>query len=878
MTRARALAVTCVVLTAAVLGARPAQASLTQLTQATQIFSNPSLVKFDAAYDPTNKVYLVVWGKTQPGPITGIFLNAQGQPISGGFDLSVYNGYTSGWARVVYGAASGFMVTYTKSVGNPPSAVTLYARFLRYSTNGPVYGSGEIEIQQLGGNHPGSDEGVAYVPTTGTYISGFWLNPAFPQSFIKGVKPEGVITGPIAVTDGADGSSDPEISCDMTSNRCLVAGFSWGTPFIVNGRYTGATWGRLIDATTLQPIGPTPTYITGGARAENQGVAFSVAANQFIVGWVQNAREILGRNVDSNFGLGSPYVIRTGTSSNGNDCAFGYGQLNHSVTANAGAGTLAVGAVDWCGRAYIQELNANGSPADFKLASGLVTNENNPVVVANNEDKHYLFLHNYLTAAPRSVLFGASGQGPDPGPPLPPPGKPQPTDTIDLSANGAPNGSWYLAEGAATNTPGGFMTYYLIANENTVPVDVRVYYSSDDGRLLTETVTVGAGRRYTIDLRDRTGAGSFATVFQSLTAGYDVFVERSMYFGTGFEGSTGATAVKTLSQSWVFPEGSRGGEYFRNYFLLFNPSPTPSDLTARFFLNDGTSVARTYTVPARGRLTIDANGIDELAGRDFATTFMSTQPVVAERAMYWGSPWHGGTASVGVTGGWHAWLFAEGAAAPNFETFYLILNGNSTPITVRGAFFEESGFTHVRHYTIPANSRSTVYLNQELGLVGGVAAQFDSSPDTPFAVERAVYWGVGRVEGTTSVGVPRGATEWHLPEGASGPFDTFLLLANPSGVPVTVDVTLFIEGVGRFTAPASMRPVLQPFSRKTINMNEFLSQLGTLEGIDLSVASFATRLRVVGDVAPIVAEHAIYWNRDGANYWRAGAGSFGIVK
>jgi hypothetical protein len=640
MTHARALAVSCAVLVATMLGTtRAAHASLTQLTQSTQIFANPTLIKFDAAYDPTNKVYLVVWGKTQPGPITGIFLNAQGQPISAGFDLSVFNGFTSGWARVVYGAQSGFMVTYTKSFGNPVSAVTLYARFLRYNPNAPstpTYGSGEIEVQQLGPGHPGSDEGIGYVSSTGTYISAFWVNPAFPQSYIKGVRPEGLTTGPIPVSDGTDGSSDPEVSCDPASNRCLVVGFSWGTPFMVNGRYTGASWGRMIDGTTLQPIAGTNTYISGGARAENQGLAWSPAANQFVVGWVQGYDEILGRSVDPNFGQSSPYIIRTGSgTTNGNDCSYGYGQLNHAITANTGTGTLAAAAVDWCGRAWIQELNANGTPtADFKLVDGLVTIENNPVVVANNEDKHYLFLHNYQVTAPRSVLYGATGPGGNPNPNPNP--NPQPTPvTIDLSPVSTPNGSWFLAEGAASGTAGGFQTYYLLANEHAVPVWIHAYYSSDDGRVIEKNYTVPAGSRFTIDLRAEVGAGSFATVFQSRTPGADVFVERSMYWGNNFEGSTGATAVKSLSGTWAFAEGSRGGEYFRNYFLLFNPLQTPAGVTANFYLASGAVVTKTFTVGAQGRYTLDANLIQELAGLDFSTTFTSTGGIVAERAMYW---------------------------------------------------------------------------------------------------------------------------------------------------------------------------------------------------------------------------------------------------
>ena len=196
---------------------------------------------------------------------------------------------------------------------------------------------------------------------------------------------------------------------------------------------------------------------------------------------------------------------------------------------------------------------------------------------------------------------------------------------------------------------------------------------------------------------------------------------------------------------------------------------------------------------------------------------------------------------------------------------------------MHATFYTEGGGVTHRWYSVPANSRYTVYLNAELGNVGGVAASFDTY--VPIIVERSIYWGAGRVEGTSTAGVMGGAYEWHLPEGTTGgQFDTFMLLLNPTNVPVAADVTLFVEGKGRFTAPVSMRPTLAPYSRTTINMKQFLLQLGALEGVDLTGTSFSTRVRVVNNAAPIVVEHALYWQPDGANYWRGGSGSFGIPR
>ena len=67
-------------------------------------------------------------------------------------------------------------------------------------------------------------------------------------------------------------------------------------------------------------------------------------------------------------------------------------------------------------------------------------------------------------------------------------------------------------------------------------------------------------------------------------------------------------------------------------------------------------------------------------------------------------------------------------------------------------------------------------------------------------------------------------------------------------------------------------------SRVTIYMNDFLSALELAEGRavgSLRGRSFSTKIEVLsGD--PVVAEEALYWNWDGANFWRSGMAAFGI--
>ena len=96
------------------------------------------------------------------------------------------------------------------------------------------------------------------------------------------------------------------------------------------------------------------------------------------------------------------------------------------------------------------------------------------------------------------------------------------------------------------------------------------------------------------------------------------------------------------------------------------------------------------------------------------------------------------------------------------------------------------------------------------------AAPPRSSPATSrFIAERSIYWGAGGwVEGTNVIGSPSAAPEWHVPEGTeTGDFDSFLLILNPTGAAVTVDVDRLHRRAGTVHGAADMRPVIAARAR-----------------------------------------------------------------
>ncbi|HWJ55846.1 MAG TPA: hypothetical protein VNR90_06495, partial [Vicinamibacterales bacterium] len=353
-----------------------------------------------------------------------------------------------------------------------------------------------------------------------------------------------------------------------------------------------------------------------------------------------------------------------------------------------------------------------------------------------------------------------------------------------------------------------------------------------------------------------------------------------------FEVSTGERATKQLSSVWLFAEGSRGGELFDNFFLLYNPYGSPVTARVYYVIANGGVVQRTYTIPGGRRLTVAANEVPELAGKDFSFVVETNTAIVAERAMYWrplgtpvGTPWVGGHVAMGATASFPNWYFAEAAAGPGFDTFFLLYNPHAATVIVHANFFTESSGLIQRLYTIPPGQRTTIYLNGELGNIGGTAVSLTAT--SPFIAERSIYWGAGRVEGTSTLGVNTTANVWQLPEGAAGGnFETFLMLGNPFSTDSWVDLSLQIEGYGQVTLPPSMRKLVPHWGRLTLYMPSVLREAEIAEGLppgSLANVSFATTVKVFTG-PPIVAEHAIYWQRDGANFWRGGSAAFGTPR
>ena len=426
---------------------------------------------------------------------------------------------------------------------------------------------------------------------------------------------------------------------------------------------------------------------------------------------------------------------------------------------------------------------------------------------------------------------------------------------------------YYLAEGA---TSAMFALDVAIANPHTTPAPIAIQFLKDDGTTSTIVQTIGAQARTTIRVNDLPGLNDAAvsTVVTS-TSGLPLAVERTMTWdASGYGGHTG-TAVDRPELRWYFAEGSQG--MFDTYVLLANAAAEPTTATVTFLRETGAPVVEAFTLPALSRVTVWAGNYPELVNTSFAMVVDSAAPIIAERAMYWSNEahfWVGGHEAAGVPSASTRWFLAEGATGQFFDTFVLVGNPNPEPAHATVTYLLASGESIVRSHTIAASARLTIDIESEGDVrLRNAAVSTTVASDVPVVVERAVYWGdaSGWYEGHDSFGVTDAGLTWGLAEGRSGlapGYQTYVLVANPSGTAAQISVT-FLRETG---APVVKTFSVAPTSRFNIDVSSEAPELG------------GERYGVVVDSSnnvPIVVERAMYWNSAGVP-WSGGTNATGV--
>ena len=421
--------------------------------------------------------------------------------------------------------------------------------------------------------------------------------------------------------------------------------------------------------------------------------------------------------------------------------------------------------------------------------------------------------------------------------------------------------TYSLAEGA---TGAFFDLDVLLANPWGDPAPVTVSFLRQDGTVVPHSLTLPPTSRTTLHVDQIPGLesqGGVSTIVRS-TAGMPIVVERTMFWDQSYYGSHGGTAVDGPRTRWLFAEGSEG--FFNTFVLLANSSLTASDVTLTFLREGATPFTKMVTVPPSSRVTVAANAVPELVGRSFSIVVDATQPIIAERAMYFGTArlFDGGHESTGVPSGAQSWFLAEGATGPFFETFILIGNPNPAAATAVVTFLTDSGQTVVRNKTIPANGRLTINIEAEDPLLANAAVSTAVVASQPVVVERAMYWPGPPstwAEAHNSFGSTFVSPKWGLAEGRVGMdhgFETYILLANPNTTAADVRIT-FLRANGSTVVKTF---TVNPSSRFNVGVSGAAPELQNEE--------FGALIEVTNGLG-IGVERALYSNALG-QVWAAG--------
>ncbi|MHB8895616.1 MAG: caspase family protein [Candidatus Geothermincolia bacterium] len=417
------------------------------------------------------------------------------------------------------------------------------------------------------------------------------------------------------------------------------------------------------------------------------------------------------------------------------------------------------------------------------------------------------------------------------------------------------NPTWYLAEGS---TAWGYSCYVTVENPNPAPVTIRVSYQTPSGPVARDDFTMAAQSQATINPESDLGATDFSTRVDCLER-LPISVDRTMtWTGPGAVSPEGHCSVGVMSPSatWYLPEGSTNWG-FECWLLIQNPNATPATCGVTYMIEGQGPKTVPHTVPANSRASFSMK--DDIGYADASIAVTSDVPVIPERAMYRNSRREGHD-SIGTTTPANDCFLAEGAVGYSsaFTTYVLVQNPQPAPVDVSVTYMTRNGQVAGPAFNLPANSRKTIRVNDQLPPDTDVSARVHAT--SPVIAERSMYWDAGTGEAChDSIGIGAAHSTFYLPDGdTSNGRETWTLVQNPGAADVTVEISYLTPSGGGNVVKVETVPAN---SRRTFGM---LSHSGINGRAAIKVES-----KTAG--GNIIVERAMYWNSRGAGTDTVGA-------
>jgi len=448
------------------------------------------------------------------------------------------------------------------------------------------------------------------------------------------------------------------------------------------------------------------------------------------------------------------------------------------------------------------------------------------------------------------------------------------SNQTELSEGTHPRGfhTRYLAEGAISDF---FSTWVGLVNPESQAASVLVRVLSRTGTA-SQLLSLGPLSHRVFDPSSLSGfdRGAFSVVIES---DVQVVAERTMtWSAAGRYGSHTEAGVGAASSTWYFAEGATHSG-FDLFYLIQNPTASTAGISVRYLRPAPLPpIIKTYDIPPNSRFNIWVDFEDPaLADTDVSALIISNVRIVVERAMYRSSAgrvFDAGHAASGIPRPLTNWLLAEGATGSFFDLFVLIANPFESDARFTVTYLLPGGATVAKNYVVAANSRSTIWVDQEDPQLAdtAVSMQVTVTNGVPIVVERAMWWpgpGAATWHEAHAVGaVEQAGVRWAIAGGEAGGADsaeTYILIANTSAFGGSARVTLLLEDGRQLQKTFSLNPT----SRLTVSVPGDFP--------DAAQSRFGAIVESLGTApAQIVIERATYSDAAGVR-WAAGASAVG---
>jgi hypothetical protein len=193
-------------------------------------------------------------------------------------------------------------------------------------------------------------------------------------------------------------------------------------------------------------------------------------------------------------------------------------------------------------------------------------------------------------------------------------------------------------------------------------------------------------------------------------------------------------------------------------------------------------------------------------------------------------------------------FLAEGAKG-FFATHVALANPGGAPAKAVLTFTTDTLQVVRKPVVIAPQSMTRVDVRTVSG-ISGVAFSTIVDTDVPLVVDRRMEWGAGLYSMSAERAIASPSGSWHFAEGATGPFNLFYLIQNPTGAPVQVNATYFRAHGAPPLAKTYSVPALSRFSI-WVNLETFDGFSGHPLQVGEISASFSS-------LSPVIVERAMY--------------------